>query len=329
MTISERPGIYAGYVVNSAPRFGGGGITVGVAAETNGGSAGSVSGYLDAVQKFGLCAMTSLIRILYSNGAGNIIAEPVNDDDYERGFKALLNADADIIICDCNTAEVLESMKAALEEKDYCFGIAEFDGSAAECAALAQELNFERMLLCGNVTEISGGIAAALAGSMAYENDPMMYFNGRRLYACGELENSYTQQETEALIAGGVTPVENDGSGIVTVRGITTKTSTDVVADKSLREANTVMVANEVIKTVSEALRLKFARSRNDSLTRGAIRSQVIVELEKLQKAGIIESYGSVSAVADSSDATVCRVSFEFTAAHGLNTILLTAYLEV
>ena len=157
----------------------------------------------------------------------------------------------------------------------------------------------------------------------------MMYFNGRRLYACGELENSFTQQETEALISAGVTPVEFDGSGIVTVRGITTKTSTDGVADKSLREANTVMVANEVVKTVSEALRLKFARSRNDALTRGAIRSQVIVELEKLQKAGIIEGYGSVSAVADSSDATVCRVSFEFTAAHGLNTILLTAYLEV
>lgn len=327
MTVSEIPGIYAGYVVNSTRYGGDSGITVGVAAESEG-SAGLVYSNVDAIEKHGFGAMTRLIRTLFLNGAVKVYAQPVSDGDYAAAF-AELKGKADIIICDSGDEEVIEDMKDALEDMPYCVGIAEFDGSAEECIETAQSMNFERLVILGNVSANAGELAAAFAGFTAYKNDPMTAFNGAHLFGCGLPANEFTTAETEALIAGGVTPVECDGSLPVAVRAVTTKTLTDGVPDKSLRELNTVLSANHVIKTVSEALKIKFASGRNDALTRGAIRSQVLVELERLMQAGVIESYGNVSAVADADDATVCRVGFEYTAAHGLNTIMLTAYLEV
>lgn len=53
------------------------------------------------------------------------------------------------------------------------------------------------------------------------------------------------------------------------------------------------------------------------------------MELEKKLAAGKIADYGSISAVADGNDASLCRVGFEFSAVCGLSTIMLTAYLNV
>lgn len=123
--------------------------------------------------------------------------------------------------------------------------------------------------------------------------------------------------------------MEVDGSGVAVVRGITTKTSTDGVSDKSLREIATVLTVTEVLKSVYSALKLKFANAKNDALTRGAIRSQVAVVLQKKLNEGKISDYGSISAVADAQNPALCSVGFEFTAVCGLSTIALTAYLNV
>lgn len=331
MTVRERPGIYAEYRVKSNARTGGGGITVGVAAQSLGDESEvkSVISYPDALSRYGLSNMTALVKILFYNGAGKILAAPVEDGGYAAAFAELIESGADVIICDSSAQTVISDMKTTLESTRYCLGIAEFDGTAEQCVSLAQSMNFERLVICGNTTARTGALAAAMAGAVAFGNNPMTAFNGCALLGCGGLENSYTEQEIEALIAGGITPVENDGRNVCIVRGITTRTSTEGVSDKSLRELNTVLVAVNVLKSVNDALKIRFAGGRNDALTRGAIRSQVVVELEKKLKSGIIEAYGNVAAVADLSDETVCNVSFEFTAAHGLNSIQLTAYLEV
>lgn len=332
MTVRERPGIFAEYCVkNSMSSSFESGITVGVAAEALGNEtqAHTVTSYLDALEKYGLSPMTRLVKILMLNGALNIIAVPVRNGNYAAAFGELTAKNVDIVICDKTTAAVIGEMKAAVENTEFCMGIAEFDGTAAQCVSLAQSINSPRIVICGNAADEPGNLAAALAGAIAYRADPLMSFNGLKLLGCGELINDYTEQEIDSLIAGGVTPIEYDGKAICTVRGVTTKTLTDGVPDKSMRELNTALTANNVLKSVYTALKSRFAYGRNDELTRGAIRSQVVVELEKKLKAGIIEGYGNVRAAADISDPTVCNVSFEFTAAFGLNSIVLTAYLEV
>ncbi len=329
MTVRERPGIYAEYIVNSSTAAVQSGITVGIAAQVNGGSTETegVVSYIDAVQTYGICPMTKLVKTLFYNGCGKIIAAPVSSGDYAAAFASLLEKGADILICDSRSAAVLGEMKTALEDTEYCMGIGECAGTAAQCTALAQSLNFERMVICGNADETDGNIAAALAGVISSETE--LFLNGHALNNAGQLLRTWTEQEIETLIADGVTPVEYDGECVCTVRGITTRTSTDGVSDRSLREIATVVTAIDVLKSVHNALKLKFARARNDALTRGAIRSQVAVELEKKLAAGKIESYGNISAVADGEDAGLCRVSFEFSAVCGLSTIMLTACLNV
>ena len=53
------------------------------------------------------------------------------------------------------------------------------------------------------------------------------------------------------------------------------------------------------------------------------------LELEKKLAAEIIDGYGDVAVTADDDDPTVCRVSFQFAVAHGLNQIYLRAYITV
>ena len=49
-----------------------------------------------------------------------------------------------------------------------------------------------------------------------------------------------------------------------------------------------------VIPTIRSALRTRFARSKNTAQSRGAIRSQVVLELEEMKSREIVDSYGEV-----------------------------------
>ena len=137
---------------------------------------------------------------------------------------------------------------------------------------------------------------------------------------------SYT---AEALVRGGVTPIETVGGVSSPVRGITTKTSSGGAADTTWRELTTILIVDEVIPTIRSALRTRFARSKNTAQSRGAIRSQVVLELEEMKSREIVDSYGEVLVSALKSDPTVCLVEFSFTVAHGLNRIYLTAHITV
>jgi len=329
MTIKERPGVYAEYMVNSGAIPADTALTVGVAAQVigSGTAVESVGSYLASVQSYGVSNMSKLIKTLYLNGCGSILAAPVASSNYAAAFTGLINKGADIIICDSADAAVISALNTAISGTDYCMGIAECAGTAVQCVSLAQSINFERIVICGNSDGVSGNISAALAGVIASESE--LYLNSHALLGIGTLTHSWTEAEIEALITGGVTPIEADGSGVCVVRGVTTKTSTNGVSDKSLREIATVLTVTEVLKSVYSALKLKFSNAKNDALTRGAIRSQVAVVLQKKLNEGKISDYGSISAVADTQNPALCSVGFEFTAVCGLSTIALTAYLNV
>ena len=86
---------------------------------------------------------------------------------------------------------------------------------------------------------------------------------------------------------------------------------------------------DDVIPTVRDALRARFRRAKNTEQSRGAIRSQVVLELENKLAREIITGYGEVSVEADADNPTVCLVGFSFTVAHGLNQIWLNAHITV
>ena len=205
-----------------------------------------------------------------------------------------------------------------------------------ELIARAKALNHERVVLVapGGVDK-SGentdglGVAAAVAGAIAGESDPAVPLGGAVLTGLYGLSGRYNDGEMDRLILGGVTPVESLAGTMVVVRGVTTRTTTGEAADATWRDLTTIRIVHNGIPTVDGCMRAKFQRAKNTAQSRGAIRAQVVLELENKKAREIITGYENVTVTADSQDPARCLVDFSFTVAHGLNQIWLTAHITV
>jgi hypothetical protein len=286
--------------------------------------------------------ITELIEILFKNGVSEIKAAPILQETaagYEAAFEALCALEEpEIIVSGSCESDVLEKLREAIttatERCSHKIGIAEYRGDVSDAAALASEINSERMVIVtapgmGDEEPVSGGVAAAVAGVILSGSDPAIPINGAELYGVDAAQGSFTDGDVNILVRGGVTPVERTGASVVAVRGVTTRTKTGGASDSTWRELTTVRIIDDVIPTVRDVLRSMFSRTKNTAQTRGAIRTQVVIELEKKLAAEIIDGYDNVAVAQNSDDPTVCDVSFEFTVAHGLNQIRLTAYITV
>ena len=259
----------------------------------------------------------------------------------EAGYKAafsVLEAAEDIAVVVCDSGELTvqqalrDSVKAASEARRE--RIAVVGGKAGENATAlvqrAEGLNSERVVLTAPVGEGGGAaVAAAVAGAIAGESDPAIPLGGAELKGVDGLEARYGDTEIDTLVRGGVTPVEQAAGVVSVVRGVTTRTKTGEAADATWRELTTIRIVDDVIPTVRDALRARFRRAKNTEQSRGAIRSQVVLELENKLAREIITGYGEVSVEADADNPTVCLVDFSFTVAHGLNQIWLSAHITV
>lgn len=345
----ERPGVYSAYDAAAVVSAAKGSKTIGVAAKAARGTVGeavTVTGYAAGVAAFGEDTdpgMSTLLRLLFLGGAGKVVAVRVADEDadYQAAFEVLGKQDAQVVLCDSAELTVQQALRSAVEtastQRRERIAVVGGDGeNVAELVERAEALNSERVVLVGpDALDGSGdrlpGVfaAAAVAAAIAAGKDPAVPLNGTELYGLGGLAEDYSDNDIDLLVRGGVTPLESVGGVISPVRGITTRTTTGGAADATWRELTTILVVDDIIPTVRAALRSKFSRAKNNARSRGAIRSQVIVELEKKVAAEIIDSYGEVAVTADAEDPTVCLVEFSFAVAHGLNQIYLTVHITV
>ena len=348
--IHERPGVYSSYDASALVRRGTASKVVGVAALAAQGDTDQVqlvTSYEGGLALFGQDgegqSMAEILRLLFLNGATAVRAVAVADSDsYNDAFDLLsMEEDIQVVVCDSGDLAVqqllrtsLESASAARRERIGVVGSSGEDVSAL--VTRAEGLNSERMVLVGpDVTDAEGkprgGVfaAAALAGAIAASGDPAVPINGMALQGLGGVSVRYGDNDIDLLVRGGVTPLEAVGGVVSPVRGITTRTKTGGVADSTWRELTTILIVDDVIPTVRSALRSRFSRTKNTAQTRGAIRSQVILELENKLAAEIIDSYGDVTVSVDEAEPTVCVVEFSFAVAHGLNQIYLTAHITV
>ena len=247
-----------------------------------------------------------------------------------------------MVICDSVDREVQQSLRdsAAAASAARRERIAVAAGGAGETVTelleRAKALNSERVVLVapGGTDEegkaVSGlSLAAAVAGAIAGTTDPALPLGGAVLSGLYGLETTYGDNDLDLLIRGGVTPAERTGGVTSVVRGVTTRTTTDGTADTTWRELSTILVVDDVIPGIRSALRSKFHRAKNTEQSRGAIRSQVVLELENRKEREIISGYDNVAVSADPDNPTVCQVEFSFSAAQGLNQIWLTAHITV
>ena len=344
----ERPGVYSSYDASAVVTAGRGSKIIGVAAKAASGTVGEVvtfTGYTAGVAAFGEDVdpgMSTILRLLFLNGASTVAAVRVADEepDYAGAFGVLGKVEAQILVCDSGELSVQQALRTAVEtaSEQRRERIAVVGGSglkASELVERAAELNSERMVLVGpDLVRGEGTLpgvfaSAALAGAIASGTDPAIPLNGAELSGLEGLTEDYTDNDIDLLVRGGVTPLESVGGVVSPVRGITTRTTTGGAADSTWRELTTILIVDDIIPSIRTALRSRFSRAKNTARGRSAIRSQVIVELEKKVAAEIIDSYGEVMVNALEEDPTVCLVEFGFAVAHGLNQIYLTVHMTV
>lgn len=259
--------------------------------------------------------------------------------DYETAF-ALLEEEEGISMILCDSTEVAvqqalrDSVVAASAERKERIGVVAIapSGAVADAVAQAKELNSERMVLVGGkCTSVEAAVlyAAAVAGVMATETDPALPLNGLTLTGVDSLTGNYSDNEMDVLLGSGVTTLEQSAGLVSIVRGVTSRTTTGGETDSTWREISTILVIDDVIPQLRSALKAKFQRSKNTDLTRGAIRSQVVVELERKKSSEIIVDYGDITVAASETDPTICEVAVSFAVAHGLNQIWISANVEV
>lgn len=333
-SISQRPGVYSDYEASGIVTTRSGVRAAGLAADCSGltelcivYSAAAASGLLGSDSRAAV-----LCTRLLENGAAYVVCSPVISGDYEEALSKLsIREDVYAVVCDSqdiSAAEKLVSMvtssSAQRREKLAVAGIS-FTG-AVEAVESAARFNCERMVLAAGEAD-ANELAAAMAGAVCAQSDPALPLNGVELY--GVSAAVFSDENINALVLGGVTPVESVGGAACIVRAVTTRTRTSGLSDATWRELTTIMIVDEVIPGIRTALKAKFTRSKNTAQTRGAVRTQVVLELSRFSKLQIIDSYGDVIVEADEDDPTICNVGFDFTVAHGMNRIHISAVIEV
>jgi hypothetical protein len=98
------------------------------------------------------------------------------------------------------------------------------------------------------------------------------------------------------------------------------------VADGSLKSLNTILIIDDVMRTVREAL---TARLRGARVSMETVKAQVTVELAAKQEDGVIESFEVPTVHADTLDPSTCVVEIAFRAAHVLSRIHITAHVSI
>lgn len=340
MTIHERPGVYSSYDASTVISGSGGSSTVGLVGLVSEGESGklyTLNRYEDAVTQFGQEEnLTKLVQVLFRNGAAKVVAAPVSgQENYQGAFDLLaVEEDISVVVCDSTELTVQQALRQSVCDASQARRerIAVVGGAQSEnVEALVQRaegLNSERVVLVAPGDD-TGLAAVAVAGAIAGESDPAIPLGGAELKGLEGMEARYADTEIDTLVRGGVTPLENVSGVVSVVRGVTTRTKTGEVEDATWRELTTIRIVDDVIPTIRNSLRAKFRRTKNTEQTRGAIRSQVVLELENKLAREIITGYDQVTVEADTENPTVCLVDFTFTVAHGLNQIWLTAHITV
>ena len=350
MSISAyyRPGVYSEYDLSGVVYGGGRGGLVGLAAvntTVDENTVTLITGHEQAVRVFGSEGeMAKLVGLALRNGAGGVVCTPVkNIDSYEAAFARLaVREDITAVICDSTSLTVQQKLRDSVEQastfhREQVAVVGVTQGERVDTMILRGDgLNSERVVLVGGGavdeagTPISGiYVTACVAGVLAAETDPAIPLGGAELKGLHGLSHTFSDSEIERLIFHGVSPVEQLGGRVVVVRGVTTRTATDGVRDETWQDLCTIRIIDTVIPAIRNSLHTKFRRAKNTPRGRGAIRAQVVLELEHKLAREIITGYENVAVTADPEDPTRCLVDFAFTVAHGLNQIWLSAHITV
>ncbi len=349
--IHERPGVYSQFETSSVVTASDGAGVIGAAGHCSLGETEQpvlITSYAQAVARFGDAdtGLVPLIRMAFTGGAARVYAMPVvgalpATAAYQKAFAALCDIDdLPIVICDSEDVAVQQALRdavcAASNARRERLAVVGASGTVEALIAQAGALQSERVMLVAPAGVSTAGAdigapyaAAAVAGVLSQTTDPALPLSGAVVPGLSGVVARYEENDIDALILGGVTPLEAYAGQVSVIRAVTTRTKTGEIGDATWRELSTVRIADAVISDVRNALRARFSRAKNTAQTRDAVKSQVIMELEAFKTREIIDGYQNVSVTQSEDSPTVCLVAFQFAVAHALNQIHLTAHILI
>ena len=344
-TNNQRPGVYSNYTVSSSyatPRSSLHAAVVCKGSVELSGTLYSLTSAAGAAELLGgaenLCALTCC-RILLESGVSKIWVSVAANGDFESALSLLEELEGiGAVICDAADISGLKHLRDSVhrsssklyERVAYC-GIS----ATGTAMAIAAELSDERVVICCPTATASGNMpplpvygAASLAGYLLARDDPAANLNGAELKTLSAV-SKLPESDIQSLIAGGVTVLEEVGAHVECVRAVTTRAQSGGAPDNTLRPLNTILIIDDVMRTLRQSLKARLGGLRRHSGTLDAILSQVMVELAAKEDEGVIESFEAPGVRADENDPSVCIVEISFTAAHLVDQIHITAHVEV
>ena len=274
----ERPGVYWDYDA-SGVLWGSDSLKqVGIAALCEKGEQNrvySIRRISDGKAVFGEDSiMAGMIEKALINGASGVKAVKAGTEesfDYEAALAALEREDdLGAVCCDSTQGAVLQLLKAsaaaASDSGRERVAVGCFSGE--DPAAFANQLNCERMMLLCQASEgkpAGGGLlAAALAGRLAAAADPSAALNGAVLEGITGLSKAFPEEKLDILLQNGVAVLEMRAGRAELIRGVSTRTKTDGVSDRTFHDINTVLIIDTVIAGIRASLKRMLAGARNN-----------------------------------------------------------------
>jgi len=170
-----------------------------------------------------------------------------------------------------------------------------FTGALAAATTLSGGLNSGRILgaFLRSTRSLPMEVAAAMAGIMAWEEDPARPLNTLELKGihAPEIEDRLSRTEQENCLYNGVTPLEvGPGENVQVVRAVSTYTQdAQGIDDISLLDITTIRTLDFVRQACLEWIALRFPREKLSSRTPPKVKSELLDVLLKLEKLEIVE----------------------------------------
>ncbi len=321
-----RPGVF--FTTGTAPACCGtarGGAAVMAQAESGEiGRAVRLETAADARQFGGDSALCRMATILLEAGISPVWAVPAGTD-YEATYAACEALEDVLAVTGDDGAQALcAHVERCRENGKERVGILPAFSVEAACAMAKAANSPHLVVVCDGGTrteETAAALAAVVAAAPAGEN-----LNGAAL-PLAEFDGTLSDSQIETLLESGVTPVERVDAKASVVRAVTSCTSALGRQTRAFSSLSATLAADDVVRTIRQAVRIRLKGMKNTAVTRESIASQIVVELENKLAQGVIDSYLPPVVKPHPDDPSVCVVTLRFRAAPEISQIVISAQI--
>jgi len=299
------------------------------------GDALEIYSYQQAIDAFGTSEsygdLTQMCYAAFKAGATSVVAVPAatgatpTSDQYQTALDTLLAEDGiGAVVTDNTGATVAGYLKTHVEdaigdqrERLGFVGAAKTATGTGDFTTLASGLASRYMVVVGNILvdtdddAVGGGIlATSVAQVVLGETDPAMPVHTLVVGGgFGGCNLTWNDSAIDALVTGGVTPIETRNGATTIVRGVTTDTTTV----KELTITRTELYVQDYVRDNVEA---KYGRAKNTASTRNKIQTYIESLMRTLQTQEIVSSAdgepAEVTVVLNATDNTKVDVTVSY-----------------